>query len=100
MATVTVTLASPLVAIVRVFCPQRSLLNAFQLMGESKLSVYNVFEKEKPASLSALFEKVFDLGRVGYVAAEISGEVYMQAHPKLETTTTPESNFFEFRTLR
>ncbi|MEM6554676.1 MAG: hypothetical protein AAF642_02310 [Pseudomonadota bacterium] len=57
--------------------------------------MYNAFESEKPAPLSALFDQVFGLGRVGYVAAELDGEVYMQAHPKLETATTPESNFFE-----
>ena len=57
--------------------------------------MYNAFESEKPAPLNNLFDQVFNLGRVGYVAAELDGEVYMQAHPKLETATTPESNFFE-----
>jgi len=59
------------------------------------MSIHNAFEKDRPSALSDLFNRVFDLGRVGYVAAEVDGEVYMQAHPKLETKTTPESNFFE-----
>jgi hypothetical protein len=52
---------------------------------------------EQPASPEAetLIADLFALGGVGYVALGRGQEVLMRRHPKLETTTSPESNFYE-----
>ena len=57
--------------------------------------MYNAFDNSKPLLVARIFEQVFMLKHIGYVAAEIHGAVYMQAHPDLQTDTTPISNFFE-----
>jgi hypothetical protein len=51
----------------------------------------------QPASpeAQALIDDLFALGGVGYVALGRGQEVLMRPHPQLDTTTSPETNFYE-----
>lgn len=57
-----------------------------------KLTTY---ENQADAWAEALIADLFELGGVGYVALGCGPEVLMRLHPKLQTDTTAESNFYE-----